>query len=109
MNNYTDEDLEAVRKFYETVVVKGGYQAEIAPTTGTKHLQGFFSLSHRARFNSFGFRPGTHFEGMKGTIEQNVDYCSKSLSYDEEAKIRFFKNCNSKFEIEVIDENSFFK
>lgn len=107
MNNYTEEDIEVLQKFFDVEVVKGGFQAEIAKT-GTKHIQGFFSLAKRARFQQFGLKPGTHFEGMRGTIEDNVKYCSKSESFDNERNLRVFKNCGLPKEIITIKKEQMF-
>ena len=108
MNNYTDEDIEVLNKFYDVEVVKGGFQAEIGKKTGTKHIQGFFSLAKRSRFQQFGLKPGTHFEGMRGTIEENVKYCSKSDSFDTERNLRVFKNCGLPDEIVTISRDDMF-
>ncbi len=55
------------------------WQREQAPTTDTPHLQGFVvwlnskSLASCKRANT-----RAHWEIMRGTIKNNVDYCSKS-------------------------------
>lgn len=54
---------------------------EEAPETGTKHLQGYIYLNKRKRMNTLKNMFGCneiHFEIAKGTIKQNVDYCSKT-------------------------------
>jgi hypothetical protein len=108
MNNYTDEDLEKLDTFFEVEVIKGGYQAEISKK-GTKHIQGFFSLAKRSRFQQFGLKPGTHFEAMRGTILENVKYCTKSKSFDTERNLRVLKNCGLPDEIVTIDKDKMFK
>lgn len=55
------------------------YSHEIAPTIGTPHLQGFVCFPN-ARFFSAVCKQfkGCHLEVMKGDLNQNADYCSKS-------------------------------
>ena len=54
------------------------YQLEACPTTGTHHHQGFFYLHDRTSFTTVQERhPGIHLEVAKGTIEQNIAYCTK--------------------------------
>lgn len=50
--------------------------------SGTPHLQGFLQTSHKMRartvlkmFREQGFKP--HLEIAKGTVDQNIKYCSK--------------------------------
>lgn len=63
----------------------GGCQIEKCPTTGRFHLQMFIGFTANRRLN-LGMpnnyfkklHPTAHWELMKGTIEQNEKYCSKS-------------------------------
>jgi len=51
---------------------------EIAPTTGTPHLQGYVQLSKRKYFNVIcKSLPGIHITIIKGSSQDNIDYCSK--------------------------------
>jgi len=55
------------------------YQLEKAPTTGQRHLQGFLVTLKTARLTKVSkLLPHAHFEKMRGTVKQNVDYCSKA-------------------------------
>lgn len=56
------------------------YQEELAPTTGTHHLQGFIRFTRRIPFASIavslsGLSP--HLEVARGTPAENRKYCSK--------------------------------
>lgn len=60
------------------------YGHETAPSTGTKHLQGYLYMT-----NAIGLRnlheclPRAHFEIARGTAEENRKYCSKGENVRE--------------------------
>ena len=57
------------------------YQLERAPTTGQVHLQGFVVMHKVSRLTAVSkVLPHAHLELMKGTVVQNVEYCSKSAT-----------------------------
>ena len=59
---------------------------ERAPTTGTRHLQGYLVLSspqRRSYFRRTLGLVGFHWEIARGTTAQNVAYCTKDGDYDE--------------------------
>jgi hypothetical protein len=89
LNNYTDEDLEILKNVSEVEYAIFG--KEIAPTTLTKHIQGFiyFKLQKTISavikwFHGKGLKP--HVEVCKGNIEQNITYCSKEGDFMEIGK-----------------------
>ena len=55
------------------------WEKETAPTTGTKHIQGYCRLSKRLRIHQIKelLHPTAHLELAKGSEEQNHNYCSK--------------------------------
>ncbi|AMB43009.1 putative Rep protein [Circovirus-like genome DHCV-6] len=55
------------------------YAHEVAPTTGTRHLQGYIAF-HSTKTLAAARRllPGCHLSAMAGSISQNDAYCSKS-------------------------------
>lgn len=79
-NNYPTTYSDYLQELVNTEVLKYvGYCEEIAPTTGTPHIQGFCAFNSprtidqaRAKF------PGCHVEVMLGSLAQNEAYCSKS-------------------------------
>lgn len=75
-NNYTDEDIEFWKKFECQYIIVG---KEVAPTTGTPHLQGYVELIKRTSFSSLLkiIPAGVHIERRKGTQKQAIVYCSK--------------------------------
>lgn len=57
---------------------------EIAPETGTAHLQGFVEFEHPATFDQVRKRlPRAHVESALGSNKQNREYCAKSGDFVE--------------------------
>lgn len=59
---------------------------EVAPNTGTKHLQGFVVFENAQWFNRIKrCLEGTkaHIEWCKGTADQNITYCKKDGDWEE--------------------------
>lgn len=72
-NNYPDTSLvDGIECKYIA------YSHEVAPSTGTRHLQGYISF-HTAKTVQAARRllPGCHVVTMVGSIAQNDTYCSK--------------------------------
>lgn len=78
--NYDEEDIDLLQKLYDdkmpnTFVVG----KEIAPTTGTPHLQGYIYFLNQhypkslLRYIHKGF-----IDQARGSPQQNIEYCSKS-------------------------------
>ncbi|AXH77206.1 MAG: putative viral replication protein [Cressdnaviricota sp.] len=54
------------------------YQEEIGEETGTYHLQGYVEVRKPVRHTHFrNWMEGAHFIKAQGTVQQNIDYCSK--------------------------------
>jgi len=84
LNNYSESDVECIQHF--ATECRGLiFGKEVAPTTGTKHLQGYFQLWRRERTTSLIKRlpKGIHLEAAKGTWVQNEVYCSKGGDYQK--------------------------
>lgn len=76
-NNYP-EDLSEFRTKLEGLCTYFIYGKEVAPTTGTPHLQGYFQLKEKERITGLVKKlPGVHLVVAKGGFEANKDYCSK--------------------------------
>lgn len=84
-NNYTDETKEKLRELATNPIVDFiGWGCEVAPTTGTPHLQGVAILTVKKRFKFFHDAiPGISPQTMLGTPEQAWGYCQKE---DDEAE-----------------------
>lgn len=77
-NNYTREDeilLQSIYREYGSYLIFG---REEAPTTGTKHLQGYMQFKKRMYFSKLKkLLPKVHFTECFGTSQENIDYCKK--------------------------------
>lgn len=80
LNNYTEADVSSLpvvlsaEKFHFAIVSK-----EIAPTTGTPHLQGFVNLKTRVRSKTVQMLfPRASFQRAKGTDLHSDKYCNDS-------------------------------
>lgn len=84
-NNYPDTAYAKTRKFIEEYCKYGIVGEEIAPNTGTIHLQGFCNLHKPLRFNTIKkhLDNSIHIEKANGSDEDNQKYCSKSGIYFE--------------------------
>lgn len=75
LNNFEDSDHVWLSEVQAVYMV---YGEEIAPTTGTPHLQGYVYLANgkteSAARKSF---PRCHLAVAKGTAKQNREYCTK--------------------------------
>lgn len=72
------EDGEFLRELFRDGVSRWVAQAESAPTTGTKHLQGYVLFEKAKRFNAVRkMLEGAHIEKAKGNPSQNYKYCTK--------------------------------
>lgn len=83
LNNYTDEHLKNLAEHWKERCAYMIFGKEVAPTTGTPHLQGYVQLLKQARLktintwwkNKIGKAP--HIEPAMGTPDQNENYCGK--------------------------------
>ncbi|ARO38304.1 replicase [Circovirus sp.] len=79
-NNYTEDDIVKVKEFLTNNCKYGIFGKEIAPTTGTPHLQGYANLIKPMRFSTIKKRlhNGIHIEKAAGSDIDNQRYCSKA-------------------------------
>jgi len=80
INNPLDNALQQIIP-HATYLIAG---REIAPTTGTPHLQGYVYLKKSARRTGVAkFLPSAFITQARGTHIQNRNYCSKSGHFEE--------------------------
>lgn len=82
INNYTPTIMEGLEEYECGYIIFG---EEVAPTTGTKHLQGYCELIVKTKFNTVkkSFPKGAHIEKRRGTQAQAITYCKKDGKYHE--------------------------
>lgn len=80
-NNYNSDDLTFFLEWQDYLYLVFG--KEVAPTTGTPHLQGYFTLRKAVRpsYLKRVLPRGTHFEIAQKPLIANFRYCSKSHNY----------------------------
>jgi len=86
LNNWTSTQwYHLVCKLkYDYMII--GY--EVAPTTGTKHLQVYLYVRNKASKTTLkSMFPTAHIEDARGTSEENIKYCSKDGIYTEHGKV----------------------
>ena len=97
LNNWTDLELVNIRGAVEREaagVTCLAFQFEIAPGTGTPHLQGVIAFKHPVTLRGVkGKVPGldrSHLEAMRGSWEAAQAYCNKVESRAEGTDPEFF-------------------
>lgn len=86
INNYTDKDETKLCALTENVqYIVWGY--EIAPSTGTPHLQGFVSFSNPRTVGAVRKKINGHIEAARGTAEEAANYCKKEGIFFEAGEV----------------------
>ena len=89
-NNYPDDWKEIlVPKFQSYANIKG-YVAgkEVAPTTGTPHIQGYVEFKEKAR--PMGLLPKqVNWRCARGNTNQNFNYCTKDGDYVSWGSVKY--------------------
>jgi len=81
LNNYTADEEAYLQSLDVKYLV---YGREVAPTTGTKHLQGFVILKNSLRHSTIRkLLPRCHVEPKKASNEQAAEYCKKDGDFVE--------------------------
>lgn len=75
LNNYTKDDVARL-SVIECKYVVYGY--EVAPTTGTPHLQGYLVFHNPRAFTAVAKEFAWHIEVARGDPQQNFDYSTKT-------------------------------
>ena len=100
INNWVQDDVIRFVAFATNVkyIVWG---KEIAPTTGTPHLQGFviFNTNQRLAAVKRTIHPTAHFEIAKGTNLEASDYCKEDGDYEEYGEFPNVSGKNDRFKV----------
>lgn len=79
-NNYQEYDwkdilVKAVTNLNVNYIIFG---REVAPTTGTPHLQGYMQFEKKKYFSTIvKYLPGCHISKAFGSSQDNINYCNK--------------------------------
>jgi len=85
-NNPTAVTTQKFKDLFEdeSNVLYAVFAHEVAPTTGTPHLQGYVCFAERKRITSVRtLLSGSHVELARGTPKQAADYCKKTPGWIE--------------------------
>jgi len=85
---YADEMETLETKVTNDPNVLYGFGREICPTTGREHSQGFIEHDKKIRPVEHYKTKSTHWEKMKGSINDNIRYCSKDGKYTTNTQLR---------------------
>ncbi|WP_445718350.1 hypothetical protein [Flavobacterium sp.] len=75
LNNYTEEEISSIVPIFKQYCKIAFFSKEIGES-GTNHLQGYFEFIKKNRPSSV-FLKRCHFEKAKGSLKDNIEYCSK--------------------------------
>ena len=82
INNPTDEDILASQMLTNKGAILTVFGHEVAPSTGTKHIQGYVEFHTKKRLSTVSkLLPRAYLATAKGTREQNIGYCTKGGDY----------------------------
>lgn len=80
LNNWTDEEYEKLKNIPCVYHMLG---KEVS-STGTPHIQGFIHFKNERSFNAVRkLMKRWHIDYCRGSLLDNVDYCSKVGKYEE--------------------------
>jgi hypothetical protein len=103
LNNYSEQDCQTILDYahgeFKTQITKIVIGKEVAPTTGTPHLQGFVKFVGRKRLWNVRqlWQGKAHWEPARGTDLKNLQYCTKAqnvltcLGFKDEQKVEMAK------------------
>jgi len=77
INNYTEEQIGGLLEYFNTHAKLFVFQEEIAPTTGTPHLQGVVSFDTEKRSTVWDPTSRGQWKPLKGSVKDCITYCSK--------------------------------
>lgn len=84
INNYTDEDLDALLVLQAAPNLKYLICGKEKGEEGTPHIQGYVYFKNPVVFATVkAFLPRAHIEATKGSVDQNIEYCSKEGDFLE--------------------------
>lgn len=107
-NNYPSNHQEILIRRFDHIARKYAFQQEKAPETGTTHIQGVLFLKRKMRWSQFGLPSEIHWEPIRGTDYQAIDYVLKQNTRIP-LTTPVWKNITPPQHIEVILEHHMFQ
>lgn len=106
LNNFNEKDISNIllNKWCRGAT-KYMFQEEIGES-GTPHLQGFICFRTKVRPLSIKLSKRIHWEKMKGTVLDNIKYCSKSETKNGDC---YYKGCKPFKEVTAILKEDFYE
>lgn len=84
LNNWTSEEKQSIIQLIPDQIKYVMFSEEVAPTTGTPHLQGYLQLVKKNKMSAVSkLIPRARLETAKGTPSQNRSYIGKSNPVQE--------------------------
>lgn len=83
LNNYTEEHIQQLSSLLDGKAKYVAFSREVAPSTGTPHLQGYLNFANSVNFKTLMKRLPWHLEIMRGSFHQNEIYCSKQAALEK--------------------------
>jgi hypothetical protein len=84
INNYTDDSVRSIQEYFESgnakYVILG---FEVAPTSGTPHIQGYIQFSKPTKVGPLAKKWKAWFKRANGNDQENFNYCSKGGRFME--------------------------
>lgn len=79
LNNYVEEDFENLQELFNEYGVYMVYGKEVAPSTGTPHLQGYIELNRQVRWNTINtmLDKRAWIAARKGNQDEAIKYAKK--------------------------------
>lgn len=100
INNYSEDDVEKIKEFFSEQCTYGVFGKELAPTTGTPHLQGYCELKRKLELTTIRKLTVPHISEIKPRFsdipKETAGYCKKGETKKEDKPkdgwIYFFEN-----------------
>lgn len=84
INNYTDADIQELKKLEDNPKTRYIIIGKEVGEEGTPHVQGYVYFHNQMVFSSFKkLLTRAHIEPSRGTVDDNVAYCSKDGDFYE--------------------------
>lgn len=93
LNNYSEEEVEALKEYGATACRYMVFSYEIAPTTGTPHLQGYTAFDNTKSADTFkqAISQKLSLRRANGTANQNRNYVLKDETKDPNKNPFYFE------------------